>query len=70
MPSELLLQVASTIGVRMVKVDGVWSFPLYLKPGKYTYKFIVDGEWMIDPANGLYEMGNAGADDSILWIEF
>ena len=57
-------------GYRMVKVDGVWSFPLYLKPGKYTYKFIVDGEWMIDPANGLYEMGNAGADDSILWIEF
>lgn len=24
----------------------VWTFTLYLKPGEYYYKFIVDGKWM------------------------
>ena len=54
---------------RMVNVSGTWTFPTYLKPGKHTYKFIVDGNWMIDPANNLYERGTTGDDDSILWIE-
>ncbi len=31
--------------------DGVWSVVLHLDPGVYQYKFVVDGEWMADPAN-------------------
>ncbi len=30
--------------------DGRWSVTLGLKPGRYQYKFLVDGEWMPDPA--------------------
>ncbi len=29
--------------------DGQWSVTLGLKPGRYQYKFLVDGEWIPDP---------------------
>ncbi|MDD3345458.1 MAG: glycogen-binding domain-containing protein [Candidatus Omnitrophica bacterium] len=28
---------------------GNWSVKVGLKPGRYEYKFVVDGEWMNDP---------------------
>lgn len=56
-------------GYRMVRIDGRWTFPIRLKPGKYTYKFIVDGEWMIDPGNALWEPNEHGTDNSVVWIE-
>lgn len=31
--------------------DGAWTARVALKPGKYMYKFIVDGEWKLDPNN-------------------
>lgn len=31
--------------------DGVWSADVPLNPGRYAYKFKVDGEWMLDPTN-------------------
>jgi len=33
------------------KTANGWQIYLQLKPGVYMYKFIVDGEWMEDPAN-------------------
>jgi hypothetical protein len=54
---------------RMIEKDGKWIFPLHLKPGKYTYKFRVDGEWMIDPDNPAYEENEFGTGNSVLWIE-
>ena len=35
----------------MDKVAGGWGIRLQLSPDRYEYKFIVDGEWMHDPAN-------------------
>ena len=32
-------------------VGGVWKDFVYLKPGEYGYKFIVNGEWILDPVN-------------------
>ncbi|MCK9412351.1 MAG: glycogen-binding domain-containing protein [Prolixibacteraceae bacterium] len=55
-------------GYSMVKKDGKWIFPLYLKPGKYTYKYIVDKTWIIDPGNKLYEQNEYGTYNSVLWI--
>ena len=55
-------------GYRMLKKDGKWIFPLYLKPGKHTYKFIVGKNWIIDPANKLYEQNEYGTYNSVLWI--
>jgi len=49
--------------------NGTWIFPVYLKPGKHTYKFIVDGNWIIDPANELWEENQYGTGNSVLWID-
>lgn len=31
--------------------DDVWKKSLQLKPGRYEYQFVVDGQWWCDPAN-------------------
>jgi hypothetical protein len=54
---------------QMIKKDGIWTYPVFLKPGKYTYKFIVDGSWLIDPANENWEENAEGTGNSVLWIE-
>ena len=56
-------------GYHMVLQDGVWSLPVSLKPGKYTYKFLVDSKWIIDPGNELWEDNEYGTGNSVLWIE-
>ena len=54
---------------RMVKKGELWVFHAYLKPGKYLYKYIVDGKWILDPANSLWEENEWGTGNSVLWIE-
>jgi type 1 glutamine amidotransferase len=56
-------------GYTMTKVDGVWVMNLFLPKGKTRYKFIVDGKWVKDPSNPLYEKNQYGSFDSILWIK-
>ena len=29
--------------------DGMWKATLSLDPGTYEYRFLVDGQWQIDP---------------------
>lgn len=48
--------------------DG-WMFNVYLSPGKHLYKFIIDGQWIIDPGNELWEENEHGSGNSILWKE-
>jgi len=54
---------------RMMKQENQWVFPIRLNPGKYTYKLIVDGEWMLDPDNELWEGNEYGTGNSVVWIE-
>jgi len=56
-------------GYTMQKENGNWVLKVYLPKGKTRYKFIVDGEWIIDPANPLWEDNAVGTDDSVLWIK-
>jgi hypothetical protein len=53
----------------MKKENGGWIFTAHLSPGKHLYKFIVDGKWIIDPANKLWEQNEYGSGNSVLWIE-
>ncbi|MBX2874126.1 MAG: serine hydrolase [Saprospiraceae bacterium] len=39
------------LGNLMQRRNGVWVTSIDLDPGKYEYKFVVDGVWIIDPAN-------------------
>ncbi|MFN3529680.1 MAG: glycogen-binding domain-containing protein [Bacteroidia bacterium] len=48
--------------------DG-WYLPYFLKPGKHTYKFKIDGEWVRDPDNPLWEQNEFGTGNSVLWIK-
>jgi 1,4-alpha-glucan branching enzyme len=35
------------------QADGRWTATIPLAPGRYQYKFVVDGEWTTDPANPI-----------------
>lgn len=56
-------------GFKMKYENGVWSLPLYLNAGKYTYKYIVDGNWILDPGNNLMEENEYSTGNSVLWID-
>jgi len=57
-------------GYRMIKTKDGWILPIYLKPGKYTYKLIVDGEWILDPENNQWEQNEYGNGNSVLWVNY
>ncbi len=48
--------------------DGHWEKKLGLAPGRYKYKFVVDGEWTLDTQNNDREQNAFGTFDSILKI--
>ncbi len=47
--------------------DGVFRIDMPIGPGTWTYKLVVDGEWMADPANP--EQDGSGFGNSVLRIE-
>jgi glycosidase len=46
--------------------DGIYKKTVYLKPQRHEYKFVVDGEELIDPANPVFISNNIGGWNSIL----
>ncbi len=48
------------------KENAEWICRVELKPGKHLYKFIVDGNWIIDPANSTTEADGRGNTNSVL----
>lgn len=51
----------------MQKTETGWEYALFLGAGMHQYKFIVDGKWMIDPANPL-QTGIAPMNNSVLMV--
>ncbi len=49
--------------------EGSWQRNFTLKPGKYKYKFVVDGRWVHDADNPNREYNIFGSYDSILTLE-
>jgi len=45
-----------------------WLFTVHLTRGKHSYKFVVDGEWIRDPENKLWEQNQYGTGDSVIWF--
>lgn len=56
-------------GYRMKRKNGNWIFPIYLYPGRYSYKFIVDGKWITDPDNPYFEENDFDTENSVIWIK-
>jgi hypothetical protein len=46
-----------------------WVCRIDLAPGKYTYKFVVDGNWILDPANHQTEDDDRGFTNSLLVVK-
>ena len=59
----------STTQNPMKQVDTGWTADLNLKPGKYTYKFIIDGTWISDPYNKQREDDGAGGYNSVVYCQ-
>ncbi len=52
----------------MKKEGNEWVLRVHLSKGKHTYKFIVDGKWIIDPGNELWEQNEYDTGNSVIWI--
>jgi anti-sigma factor RsiW len=51
------------------KSDGIWSIDLKLKPGVYTYSFIVDGRsWVPDPGAESFKDDGFGSRNAVLRV--
>ncbi len=52
---------------RLSRLDnGTWEKKVALNPGKYRYKFVVDGEWIMDMKNSEKEPNPYGSFDSVI----
>ena len=48
--------------------DGIYETTLYLRQGKYGYKFIVDGQWIIDENADEFADDGYGGKNSIIFV--
>nr|MBF0223032.1 isoamylase early set domain-containing protein [Desulfobulbaceae bacterium] len=48
--------------------DGNWKKMVTLKPGRYEYLFLVDGEWWTDPENPDSTGNPFGSKNSVITI--
>ncbi len=48
--------------------DGTWEKVVYLAPGTYEYRLVVDGQWQADPANEARVPNPLGSENSELRI--
>jgi carboxypeptidase Q len=58
-------------GTPLAKINGGWTCKLDLKPGRYLYKYIVDGDWTADPKTPADKLlrdgkGHAGLTERIV----
>ena len=48
--------------------DGVWKAVVSLLPGRYEYRFLVDGQWRDDPAAAERAVNDFGTENCILHV--
>jgi len=48
---------------------GIWKVSLSLKPGRYEYRFLVDGNWMNDPACSFCVPNEFGSQNCVKVVE-
>ena len=73
-PGALRVQLAGDFnswipdGNEMKLTNGIWKKLLALEPGRYRYRYVIDGHWQADPLNTKVEPSPFGDNDSV--IEF
>lgn len=48
---------------------GNWGIKVDLKPGRYEYKFFVDGSWVIDPKCSNNAYNAFGSQNSVIEVK-
>jgi len=48
--------------------NGLWKKTVMLFPGRYEYKFLVDGQWQNDPGNDQLSYNPFGTHNNLLFI--
>ena len=48
--------------------DGLWKININLSPGRYEYRFLVDGEWRNDPQCESYAPNPFGEDNCVITL--
>jgi chromosome partitioning protein len=56
-------------GSEMEPIGGVWKKVVKLPPGRYRYRYVIDGHWQSDPLNAEVAPSPYGGDDSILVVD-
>lgn len=56
-------------GVMTRNIEGIWDITIPIRPGKYTYKFKVDGAWILDSNNPVSADDGKGGRASVLIIK-
>jgi len=59
----------STPMVKNGGAPGKWTMSLPLRPGRYRYRFMVDGEWVTDPNNKYVEANQFGELNNIVEVK-
>jgi hypothetical protein len=52
----------------LYSIAGRFSRRVAISPGRYQYRFIVDGEWTLDPSNGITEDSSSGRANNVLVV--
>ncbi|MEQ9461423.1 MAG: fasciclin domain-containing protein [Phycisphaeraceae bacterium] len=56
------------LGDAMKREGDRWVLELRLGQGRHAYKFVVDGEWVLDPGNPATTLDDAGFENSVLLL--
>ena len=48
--------------------NGEYSISLFLPPGKYEYKFVINGEWHVDPECPDWVVNEHGTLNSVIHV--
>lgn len=53
----------------LTRTGDEWIINIHVDKGKHLYKYVVDGKWILDPGNNLWEQNEYQNGNSVLWIE-
>ena len=54
--------------LKCVSADGVYRTSLYLRKGRYEYKFVVNGVWCVDAACPDWAPNSVGSLNSVMEV--
>lgn len=59
----------NTQALHLRKTELGWAIDLSLLSGKHKYKYIVDGQWILDPGNQRVERDREGNENSVILVK-